>query len=432
MNSAFNLTLNLRRTTGIWIMMILLGCIGILAVYSSSSRIGSASPFVYLSRQFVFLAVGFAMCYVVSRMHLHLFRGVSALFFWSITILWWIMQFWAWAKGISSPRTVQIPYIGSFQPAEFAKLAVVMYLSHMISAHQNQITKLKFLLIRIIAPILCIGVPILFSNFSTLAIIALTSAVIMWLGGVKMRHLLLIAASIVLVLRIGMFIAHITIEHNESNRRHKENVSSFWSKSERFVRRTRLATMDSRWSDYKERLFHSDGAKNKSKGMKKDMNQIDYAYLAIAAGGILPQRGPGNSEVKYMLPEAFSDFIFAIVVEEYGLLFAIIFVLVFYFLALPWIVGVYVKKSKIPYATLLMSGFGILLSLQTLIHVFVSIGLLPVTGQNLPLVSHGGSSIITTCIMYGIIMNAINYVSKLEQKEQQTSLEPLPVVENDK
>jgi cell division protein FtsW len=181
--------------------------------------------------------------------------------------------------------------------------------------------------------------------------------------------------------------------------------------------------MDTRWNEFKERLFESKTSQIKTKSAPKDFEQIDYAHLAIAAGTLLPNKGPGNSQIKYILPQSFSDFIFAVVVEEYGVLVSVVLVLLMFFIVLPWRIGMYIKRSKNMFATLLMIGMGLLLTMQALAHVGVCVELLPVTGQNLPLISHGGSSMISTCIMFGLIMNVMNYISKTEYNEKYTTPE---------
>ena len=397
-------------------MMGWLGLIGLLAVYSSTARIGSATPAMYLTKQLVFLTAGFVVCYAISRMPLAFFSRVSKFIFWSVTLLWWIMQIWAWQRGVSSPRTVSVPFLGSFQPSEFAKVAAMMYVAGALATGQGEVKKIKWVVLKIILPLACIGLPIFLSNFSTLAIIISASMLLMWLGSVRLRHLALITLAAVALLRLGMLVAGAAVQHNDTMRRYKEKPSAFWLKTEWAVKRTRLATMDSRWSKFKKRLSEGSSADKSARSKPKDFEQIDYARLAIASSSILPTRGPGNSEVKYMLPEAFSDFIFAIIVEEYGLLLSVVFVLLIFFVMLPWRIGVWAKKSPNLFATFLIIGMGLQITLQTLAHVGVSVELLPVTGQNLPLISHGGSSIISTCIMFGLIMCAINYIASRTAK----------------
>jgi cell division protein FtsW len=252
----------------------------------------------------------------------------------------------------------------------------------------------------------------------------------MWLGNVRLRHLIGIGLVLGIIIRIGALVANTTVEHNTKMRRHKEPISSFWLNTEKFVRRTRLATINTRANEYAEKWFGSKTSKNADKLASKDFTQVDYAHLAIASASILPSTGPGNSEVKYMLPESFSDFIFAIIVEEYGVLLSTLFILLIFFIVLPWQIGLWSKKSQNLYATYLLFGIGILLSLQAVAHVWVCVGLLPVTGQNLPLVSHGGSSIICSCILFGLLLNVINFISKMEQKEKEAILKAVPAEQN--
>jgi cell division protein FtsW len=414
-----SIKINFRNNTAIWVIMGWLGFVGLLAVFSSTARIGNTTPAVYLTKQLMYLVVGFALCYGISLVRLSFFNGIAGVCFWGITIVWWIMQFWAWHKGMSSPRTINL-HIISFQPAEFAKIAVVLYLASVLSVNQppdkkskTGIKSFRTVFKKIIFPLICIGAPIFLSNFSTLVLIGVTSAGLMWLGNVRTRHLALLVLVAGILLWLGMMAAQVTTEHNQTMRRHGEKPSSFWLKTESVVKRTRLATINSRLRKSEERRTDS------KKNTPKDFEQVDYAHLAIAGGSILPTIGPGNSKVKYMLPEAFSDFIFAVIVEEYGVLLSTVFILLIFFVILPWRIGVWIKKTTNLFATFLLIGLGLLLTLQTLMHVIVCVsgGKFPVTGQNLPLVSHGGSSIISTCIMFGLIMCVINYISGKRQQE---------------
>ncbi|GHT70255.1 hypothetical protein FACS189452_10920 [Bacteroidia bacterium] len=252
----------------------------------------------------------------------------------------------------------------------------------------------------------------------------------MFLGNVRFKHIALTTFVLGAMLAIGMWLAHSTTDYCNKMRKHGEKVEGFWATAEKACKATRLNTMASRSIAFIDHIADYSSAK---KNKPKIEYQIDYAQLAIATGGIVPTKGPGNSEVKYILPEAFSDFVFAIIVEEYGIILTTVFVLLIFFVILPWRIGVLAKKltnnseerTTDYFAIFLIIGIGLQITFQTLAHVGVSIGFLPVTGQNLPLISQGGSSVISISIMFGLLLNVRRYITLQEQNAVVPAVEPV-------
>jgi cell division protein FtsW len=160
---------------------------------------------------------------------------------------------------------------------------------------------------------------------------------------------------------------------------------------------------------------------SKSESNNESLDQADYSKLAIASGGLIIGKGPGNSTLRYILPEAFSDFVFAIIAEEYGVLIASIFVLAY--LIVLYRIGIMVKKSTHFFPTLLAIGIGTQIVMQALVNMCVATGIAPVTGQNLPLISQGGSSIISTCIMFGMLLSISRSINNKEVEDKIKEME---------
>jgi cell division protein FtsW len=422
----------------LWVIMVWLGIIGLFAVYSTTERIGSASPTTYLVKHLGFLVCGFVVAYGISRIPTVVFRNTAVLIFVAVCALVLYMQIYGIRHHIPAIRT-----IFGIQPAEFAKIGIIMYVARSLavlnqkekSNEMGRIKNFKCVFSHIILPVLIACGLIFLSNFSTSAILFLTCCVLMLLGNVRFKHIALTTFVLAVMLAIGMWLAHSTTDYCNKMRKHGEKVEGFWAAAEKACKATRLNTMANRTIRFMEHIAdYSSGKKDKP----AIEHQIDYAQLAIATGGIAPTKGPGNSEVKYILPEAFSDFVFAIIVEEYGIILTTVFVLLIFFAILPWRIGVLAKKLTINleerathyitthyFAIFLIIGIGLQITFQTLAHVGVSIGFLPVTGQNLPLISQGGSSVISISIMFGLLLNVRRYITLQEQKAVVSAVEPL-------
>jgi cell division protein FtsW len=399
--------------------MIWLGMVGLYAVFSSTIQISTASPATYFVKHLFGLAVGFAMAFGMMSMPLALFRNTAWLFFLLTAGALVIMQALGLMHHNYSPRTLSV-FGQAIQPAEFAKIGILLYMASALSTGEEKIRKFRVFFVRLMLPVLGVCGLIFISNFSTAAIMYIVCSIVMLFGHVRVKHLGLTTLTLIAVVVLGAMMAHATIEYTSKMKKHGEPISAFWQVSEKVVRMTRLYTMSMRFIHwYEERIS------NREKPKRTNKEQIDYAKLAIATGGILPQAGPGNGTVKYILPQAYSDFVFAILVEELGIIVVSVFILLVFLVILPWRIGVMVKKSSYAFATFLIIGIGLQITLQTLTHLFVCIGVVPVTGQNLPLISQGWSSILSTCMMFGLLLN----VSRNIYAEQAEVIAPAVVVE---
>jgi cell division protein FtsW len=263
-------------------------------------------------------------------------------------------------------RRLQVPGLGfTFQTSDLAKLALIIFVARLLSQKQNEIKDFKKAVLPIIIPVGIICVLIMPEDLSTALILLATCVILMYIGRVKMSHLLLLCAA-------GIFI--ISLYAGISLLSHKEG---------------RVGTWQSRMESFFDKETES--------------YQVEQAKIAIAGGGILG-KFPGNSTQRNFLPHSYSDYIYAVIIEEYGLLLGGIPILLMY-LILLYRAGVLVRKSTRTFPAFLAVGLTLGLVLQAVVHMAVAVDLIPVTGQPLPLVSMGGTSRILTSISLGIILS---------------------------
>jgi cell division protein FtsW len=290
-------------------------------------------------------------------------------------------------------RWIRLPIINlTFQTSDLAKLALFMFLSRLLSKKQEVIKDFKKGFIPVIMPVGIICVLIAPANLSTALLVAATSMLLLFIGRVSTKHLMLTIGVAAIPVAILVMIA----------------VAFYDKKEERcselpfFLQHGRIPTWISRVQNF---VYDS-------KQVDKDENyQINQAKIAIAKGGLLGL-GPGNSQTRNFLPHPYSDFIFAIIIEEYGLAgggFILFVYLVFLFRSIRIF-----KKCPYAFGAFLALGLSFTLVIQALINMAVTVNLFPVTGVTLPLVSMGGSSFLFTCLAIGIILSVARNVEQLE------------------
>lgn len=286
-------------------------------------------------------------------------------------------------KGVSAgeaSRWLEIPGTGlTFQTSDFAKLALIAYVARILSLKQDQIKDFKTSFVPVVAPIIIICGLILPANFSTAAVLFTTCLVLMFIGRINILYILsLIGIGIVCLF---LFIALIFAFPNINNR-----VSTWKARVENFT-----------------------------SGESANNYQAEQAKIAIATGWITG-KGPGHSSQRNFLPQASSDFIYAIIIEEYGLVAAVLIVFLYIILFFR---GVrIVNKSQKPFGGLLAIGLSFSLVFQAMINMAVAVNLLPVTGQPLPLVSMGGTSIWFTSIAIGIILSVSREIENPKEEKE--------------
>jgi cell division protein FtsW len=311
------------------------------------------------------------------------FSGLAKLFLY-ITVPLLLITLLMGVTLNQAPRWLTVPGIGlTFQTSDLAKLALIMYVAKSLSQKQDKIRDFKTGFIPVVIPIVIVCMLILPANFSTAAILFTTCMMLLFVGRVKFRHLLALVGSGIVAVALFILIA--------------------------------LAIgKEGRIETWKNRI------ENYASGESEENFQAEQAKIAIATGG-LKGKGPGNSTQRYFLPHPYSDFIYAIVAEEYGIIGAII--LLFMYLYLLYRAGVIVRKSERTFPAFLAVGLSIMIVFQAMINMAVSVNLLPVTGQTLPLVSMGGSSLLFTSTSLGMILsvskNTKQDISSIEEEEDE-------------
>lgn len=382
MKSIFN---HIKGDRVIWIIVLLLSVVSILAVYSSvitlayRSRSGDATYF--LMKHIIILLFGFMLIYLTHNIkYTYYSRIFQVALIISVPLLLFTLL-----KGVnegSASRWLQIPGLGlTFQTSDFAKLALIVYVARTITLMQDDMKNLKRGIVSITLPILLICGLIFPSNISTAGLLFINCIFILFIGRASAK---LIFSTLGIAFAGGAFFILIVFAFPHINNR----ISTAKSRIEGFA-----------------------------KGDKASNYQADQAMIAIATGGTFG-KGPGNSVQKNILPQASSDFIYAILVEEYGFIMAI--VMVFFYLALLYRGVRIAARNPKTFGSLLAIGLTLSLVLQAMVNMCVAIHLLPVTGQPLPLVSMGGTSIWFSSIAIGVILSVSRETEQESETEKQT------------
>jgi len=362
----------------IWLIVILLSIMSMLAVYSSTGTLAykyqSGNTEYYLFKHGIILLFGFGLMYIFHLFRYTFYARISKIGI-IIAIPLLALTLFMGTNINDANRWITLPLIGiSFQTSDLAKVALILYVARMLSKRQDNIKDFKEAFIPIMLPVVVVCGLILPANFSTAAVLFSTCLVLMFIGRISMKY---IAGLIgIAVLAFGLFI---TIAY--------------------------LTGYEGRITTWKSRI------ENFSKGESDGNYQVEQAKIAIATGGVLG-KGPGNSSQRNFLPHPYSDFIFAIIVEEYGLAGG--GVIVFLYLLLFYRAIQIVKKTERAFAALITIGCAFSLVFQALINMAVAVNIFPVTGQPLPMLSMGGTSIWFTSFALAIILSVSSEIYKTE------------------
>ena len=373
-----NIFANIQGDKTLWAVLILLAGFSFLPVYSAASNLayvsGSGNTFNYLFKHFIHLSLGFTFMYLMQKIPYHYFRGISILMIPVVIVLllYTIFQPSVTDSLTNTNRWIKIPFVGfTFQPSTLAGVILMIYVSRYLAKIKDIDVRFSQTILPLWIPTLFILLLILPANFSTTAIIFSMVILLCFVGGYPIKHLLGIVLSGILVLSI--FILTIKAYPGIFPNR----VDTWKSRIENFV----------------------------NKENTTENYQIEKAKIAVATGGVRGL-GPGKSVQKNFLPQSSSDFIFAIIIEEYGLIGGL-FLLTVYALFLLRII-IISNKAESVFGSLLVIALGVPIVFQALVNIGVSVELFPITGQPLPLISSGGTSIWMTCIAIGIIQSVRN------------------------
>jgi len=366
---------NLGGDRVIWLVVVLLSIISLLAVYSATGTLayrkqGGDTEF-YLIKHFMLMSGGLGLMYVCYLIHYKRYsRWAPVVLLMAVPLLLYTLLF-----GTSlneAARWITVPIINiSFQSSDFAKLALIMYLAREIATKQDNIKDLSAFL-PILLPVLVICGLIAPADLSTAILLFITCLLLMFIGRVNFQYI-----GLLILLGIVMF--------------------SFLIILAEFTPIVRLDTWVERTRDF---VTNSEGA-----------YQIQQAKIAIAEGGWFGT-GPGNSVQRNYLPHAYSDFIYAIIVEEYGLFGGFLIITLYITLLLRCVR--LVTLSPKAFGAMLALGLSLSLVLQALANMAVSVHLVPVTGLTLPLLSMGGTSLLFTSIAVGMVLSVSKYIEMVK------------------
>jgi cell division protein FtsW len=392
-----------QRTRGdkyIWGLVLVLSLISILVVYSATGSLAykmyRGNTSVYLFKQVIFTLIGLIVIFGLHRVNYTVFSRIATILF-ALSIPLLIYTLFFGAKINEGSRWIKLPIINlTIQSSDVAKLALFMYLSKVLSKKQEVIKDFKKGFLPVIWPVFIICALIMPANLSNALLTGATSLLLMFIGRVSLKHigLTILVAMIPVVIIISVAMAT-----------HKNNVAAAQGKpevAEKMKGFGRFGTWVSRVQDF----------------MYAKENEVPYqvqqAKIAIANGGIFFGLGPGNSRQRNFLPQAYNDFIYSIIIEEYGLIGAA-FIIFIYLVFLFRCIRIF-RRCPYAFGAFLALGLSFTLIIQAVANMAVNVNIVPVTGVTLPLVSMGGSSFIFTCCSIGLILSVARNVEQLEGK----------------
>jgi cell division protein FtsW len=365
----------------IWLVVAFLSMFSILAVYSSTGtlayRFQSGNTEYYVIKHFIIMIMGLFLMFFAHKIKYTYYSRLSQL----AVILAVPLLFLTLVMGTNineANRWITLPVVNlSFQSSDFAKLALIMYIARMLTKKQDQIKDFKTAFLPILIPILIVCGLILPANLSTAVVLFATSIVLMFIGRLSMKYIM--AVIFTGIVFFGIFLAILLNSPNTG----------------------RLYT----WKNRIENFTNKENA---------DTYQSDQAKIAIATGGITGKM-PGNSVQRNFLPQAYSDFIYAVIIEEYGLIGGLIVILLYLILLFR---GIRIAhRSPGTFGAFLAAGLTFSLVFQAMINMAVTVDLVPVTGQPLPLLSMGGTSLWFTSLSIGIILSVSRKVEEVQNQE---------------
>lgn len=371
-NFGTRLLAELRGDRVIWMIVLLLSVFSVLAVYSATGTLArGANTQTFLFRHSTIIFGGLAMVYIFYLLHYMQFSRVAPyLLLISIPLLIYTL---AMGTDINdAKRWIIIPVLNlSFQTSDFAKLALIMYVARVISSKQGEIKDFQAAFLPIIAPILIVCGLIAPADLSTALLLFLTCVLMMFIGRVDIKYIWLLIFSGIVLFAMLILLGSL------------------------FPDVVRVET----WVGRMDEFMHTEGGE-----------QVQQSKVAMARGGIFGV-GMGNSIQRNSLPSAYSDFIFAIIVEEYGLLGGFIILGLYIWLMLRCVK--LITRSPKAFGAMLVMGLGLIIVVQALANIAVAVHLVPVTGLTLPLVSMGGTSVLFTSIMLGMILSVSKYIEQV-------------------
>lgn len=386
-----NIFRHIKGDRAIWAIVAVLAIFSFMPIYSASTNlvyvVGNGSTLGHLVKHIVLLITGFAVIYGVHKIPYRYFSGGSVLMLPVVVLLLvFTLAQGTTIGGANASRWIRVPFVGiGFQTSTLAGLVLMVYVARYLAKNKEKVISFKESLLQLWLPVGLVLVLILPANFSTTAMVFFMILMVSFIGGYPLKY-------IGYILGIGLFAFLFFI----------------------LVAKAFPDAMPNRVNTWKSRI------ESFSQPDGEEDYQVEKAKIAIATGGVIG-KGPGKSVQKNFLPQSSSDFIYAIIVEEYGFAGAIVVIFIYFLLLFRILITA--KKATTIFATLLVVGVGIPIVFQAMINMAVAVNILPVTGQTLPLISSGGTSIWMTCFALGMILS----VSASKNETEETILDDNPL-----
>ena len=403
----------LRGDKVIWIVALILGIISLIVVYSATSALAvskyEGDTGKVLMKHLAMLIFGFAMMILASRINYKRYAKIALLLM--IPCLALLLYTLVFGRNINdASRSINVGGF-SFQPSEMAKIILITYLARQLIMMEGSVYNFKDFLLRLALPILVTAALIFSENLSTAVILVTVCMVLLFIGRVKFLHLLALVG--LCIVGMSAYLGYDAIKTNIENKHRRAAQQD-------------TMMIGEKTDTYKEKQNRIQTWSNRLKSMGEDKEKVDpfddkhmqrtYADIAVASSSIFG-KGPGKSEQRNFLPHPYSDFIFAIIIEEYGLIGAVV-VLLLYLILFTRVLRIVIKRP-LTFGSLMAFGLGFLVILQAMVNMGVSIGLLPVTGQPLPFVSMGGTSLMATGLILGMILSVTRYMEDENMNKEQ-------------
>ena len=399
----------------IWIVTLLLGIISLIVVYSATSALAvskySGSTGTVLMKHLGMLVFGFLMMFGASKINYKHYAKIAWLLM--IPCLALLLYTLVFGRNINdASRSINVGGF-SFQPSEMAKIILITYLARQLVMMGDTKYNIKDFLIKLALPILATAGLIFSENLSTAMILVFVCMVLLFIGRVKMLHMAALVG--LCVVGMGFYLIFDVVKTNIDNKHRRQKAEE-------------TMVISAKTGEFKEKQNRIQTWSNRLKSMGEDKGEIDrfddkhmqrtYADIAVASGSVFG-KGPGKSEQRNFLPHPYSDFIYAIIIEELGF-FGATFV-IFLYIVLLFRTARIASQCENNFPAFLAMGLALLLVVQATFNMLVAVGIAPVTGQPLPLISKGGTSTIINCAYLGIILSVSRSAKKSKSKDDAES-----------
>lgn len=383
----------------LWGFLALLAIFSFFPVFSASSNlsyvVGNGTPWQHLLKHMFILVMGFIIMIGIHRIPYHYFKGISILMLpVVILLLIYTVSQGATIGGANASRWIRIPFVGiGFQTSTLAFLVLMMYVAHYLDKTFGQVVSFNKTILPLWLPVGIVIALILPANLSTAVIVFVMVFLLCFFGGHPIKHLFIILGIALVAFTLFILVAKAFPEAMPNR------VDTWMSRIDNFISPTEGSA-----GNY----------------------QVERAKIAIATGGVTGL-GVGKSVMKNFLPQSSSDFIYAIIVEEYGLVGGV--GIIFLYLVIFFRVMLIARRVNTTYGKLLVIGVGFPVILQAFINMGVALNVFPVTGQTLPMISSGGTAAWMTCITFGIILSAsVTTINTRPQESEVNQDNPLAVL----